>query len=330
MGAGAFSENLIPLDIPGAFTFPPPPDNLDVEKASPEVLARHGLHWCLPHRRPHGDLIATRKKVLARPLLAKDCVVPRRDLALADRLGKTFRPTDRQISGNWAGCVLRGNWDQVEATWNVPYVKAPVDGDGPAPAGADGVWNSYSWIGLDGWPPFGTNDVLQAGVDQYVEPDGKPYYVPWYEWYVPGQSSPSYVNFTPIKDFTVSPGDTVFCNISYVENRAAGYVWVRNVTTSKYFGMRLDPPQGATLKGACAEWIMEAPGGGYPGVVLPEWDPPVNFTDCSGAGAGGAVANPQNGDVFDIVYFNAAVPNRTTKTITTLGVNNVTVAWFHS
>lgn len=57
-------------------------------------------------------------------------------------------------------------------------------------------------VGIDG--KYGSNDVLQAGIQQQVTSNGDPSYVAWYEWFAPQQSnSPPYMR--------IQAGDRRFC-----------------------------------------------------------------------------------------------------------------------
>lgn len=73
-------------------------------------------------------------------------------------------------SNNWAGSTVSGTWAHAVGIWRVPRVSVPS-----TPAGTDGGWDSSSWVGIDG--TYGSNDVLQAGVQQSVGADGSTTYV---------------------------------------------------------------------------------------------------------------------------------------------------------
>jgi len=95
------------------------------------------------------------------------------------------------------------------------------------------------------------------------------------------------------------------------------------MSTNAYFGKLLNPPPGATFSGNSVEWIMEAPGGGYPSnYILPQFTP-VNFTDCLASG-GTQVANPTNGVRTIIAAGNQP------KTSVALANMAVTIDWLQS
>ena len=156
--------------------------------------------------------------------------------------------------------------------WTIPSVSASID-----PQGTRGGWDSSSWVGLDG--TYGSDDVLQAGIEQRVTISGVAEYVAWYEWFAPPiPGSPPYVYQVNIPDFPVSPDQTVFCAVGYVSNHTAGNIYFANFTTGRYFGITLAPPPNATFSGNTAEWILEAPDNGIPITSLPTWNRPGPHT----------------------------------------------------
>src|SRR5262245_11798603 len=94
----------------------------------------------------------------------------------------------RFTSNNWAGGTIKGAWTAVVGIWHVPSVSKSA-----FPPGTAGDWNSSSWVGIDG--TYGSNDVLQAGIQQEVSASSVASYTPWYEWYAPKVAgSPGYVD----------------------------------------------------------------------------------------------------------------------------------------
>jgi Peptidase A4 family len=313
---------LISTNIAGAFTSPPPPDNLDLEHASPETLIAHGQLWCVPQPGETGDSSARRRSILAKANRARiKYIVPE----LAPQPGKThlfgrlYRADAALTNPIWAGAALKGSWIANRGVWIIPTVSKPID-----PPGNEGGWNSSSWVGIDGF--YGSNDVLQAGIQQRVDSTGQTSYVAWYEWFAPAQSnSPQYIWQTNIPKFAVSPGHQVHCFVQYVfqlkpiYKPIAGYLYFKNDTTSQAFSITLMPPPGATFGGNCIEWIMEVPDFGYPNAALPSFTP-VTFTSAWGTGQTGVVGDPQNGDSLNIVS------NRTLTSVI-LGQEKVTISY---
>src|SRR5262249_35417012 len=146
---------------------------------------------------------------------------------------------------------IKGTWAHAVGIWRVPTVTVP-----DTPPGADDGWDSSSWVGIDG--TYGSNDVLQAGVEQSVDADGSTTYVAWFEWYAPEvDGSPDYIHQTNIDNMPIHPGDEVFAGVHYQNGQ--GFVMFGNVDAGLYFSIQLDAPLGASFSGNSVEWIVEAP-----------------------------------------------------------------------
>jgi hypothetical protein len=235
--------------------------------------------------------------VFSRKWQPKDRIIPE----LVPQKGKTHvlrslkKTADTgYTSANWSGAVLQGQWAAALGFWTIPTVSRPVE-----PQGKEGGWNSSSWIGIDG---FGSNDMLQAGVEQRVTALGQAEYVAWYGWFAPPQAgSPDYVWQTNITNFPVSAGQQVYCSVQYIHNKSVGYLYFANEATGQHFSLTLTPPPGATFNGDSVEWIMEAPDGGEAITSLPKFTP-VHFTTAVGCNANGSVVGyPENGDYINVV-----------------------------
>ena len=135
-----------------------------------------------------------------------------------------------------------------------------------------------------------------------------------------GFSTPGYVWQTNITNFPVNPGDTVLCTVQYLNNKTAGTLAFANQNTGKHFSITLVPPPGASFSGNCAEWIMEAPDGGYPIAALPKFTP-VKFINSSCKSGAGVAGNPKSGDTWNVVY------NQKTFTAVALASDAVTVSF---
>ena len=215
--------------------------------------------------------------------------------------GVTHLLTDRftianasSISGLWAGGTIPGNWRSAFGIWRVPFVNRPL-----TPPGSSGGWNSSTWVGIDG--TYGSNDVLQAGVQQLVSGSGEASYIPWYEWFAPKQSgSPAYIFQVSIQNMRIDPGDEVFCGVYYINGQ--GEVIFGNTSRGLYFSIVLAAPPGATFNGNSAEWIIEAPNGGEPANSLPQFSPVV-FTSALAIGQDNSTGNPVNGDTTNVLRF---------------------------
>ncbi len=206
-------------------------------------------------------------------------------------------------------------WTEVTGRWTVPTVIIPP----LQPAGSDGKWHSLSWVGIDG--TNGSSDVLQAGVDQRVDQNGNASYSPWYEWFIPGSSGPSYIHETKISK-PVGPGDVVTVTVKY-NNLANGSISMTNLSQNWTFSKTLAAPPGATFAGNTIEWIMEDPNSHEPGTALASFTP-VSFTMASGTDLHGGIGNPKNGAIWDLQL------GTTLLTTTTVGDDSVLVnflAW---
>ncbi len=307
---------LIPTNLPGAYGTPSPPKDFDPDTATSAELLKYGLFWRRPGAADHAALVNAWRQVFARRWVAEDRMIPK----LEPQIGRTHnlrKQPRKMIDGSylgsqWAGAGFKsgGPWTGVIGFWNIPTVSTPVE-----PQGTQGGWDSSSWIGLDGF--FVSNDVLQAGVEQSVDANGRASYVAWYEWFVDpptavppgtpldGSGYPQswfpkyqYIYQTNIPNFTVVDGDRIFCSVQYLTNNTAGIIYFGNDTTGKYFSLTLDPPPGASFNGSTVEWIMEVPDGGLPVASLPKFTP-VTFSSAIACGAN-AIGNPQTADTINI------------------------------
>jgi Peptidase A4 family len=253
------------------------------------------------------------ERILSRRWRSEDQITP----LLKPQIGVTHPLTPRVevsdasfTSNNWAGGTIKGTFTAAFGIWRVPTVSKSA-----MPPGTAGDWNSSSWVGIDGI--YGSNDVLQAGVQQEVSANGGASYTPWYEWFAPKvNGSPDYINQTNIDNMEIEPGDEVFCGIYYVAQQAGlqGEVLFGNTTRGHYFSIVLAPPPGASFSGNSAEWIMEAPNAGEPGTSLPRFSPVVFSTAFASAAAGGS-GDPANGDTNNIIGFGSILTSVLLKTM---------------
>jgi hypothetical protein len=252
---------------------------------------------------------ALRQRLLAREWPDDARIVPR----LAPQVGVTHelrgseRVADTAFTSNkWSGSTIQGTWAHAVGVWRVPTVSVPS-----TPAGTDGGWDSSSWVGIDGH--YGSNDVLQAGVQQSVGADGSTTYVAWYEWFAPKvNGSPDYIFQTNIENMPIEPGDEVFAGVHYQNGQ--GFVMFGNVDRGQSSSIQLVPPPGASFSGNSVEWIVEASNAGEPSTSLPRFTP-VNFTAAFGSDASGTVAaDPNSGDTTNIVAFGRSLTSVTPAT----------------
>jgi hypothetical protein len=245
---------------------------------------------------------ALHRRLLSREWPDDARIVPR----LAPQVGVTHNLAPRRrvadtafTSNNWSGSTIPGTWAHAVGIWRVPTVGVPS-----TPAGTEGGWDSSSWVGIDG--TYGSNDVLQAGIQQSVGAGGSTTYVAWYEWFAPKvNGSPDYIFQTNIENMPIEPGDEVFVGVHYQNGQ--GFVMLGNVDRGRYFSIQLAPPPGASFSGNSVEWIVEAPNTGEPGTSLPRFTP-VNFTAAMGSDADSTVAaDAKAGDTTNVVAFGRSL-----------------------
>ena len=253
------------------------------------------------------------ERLFARQWRPEDQITP----MLKPQIGVTHPLTPRAeidnasfTSNNWAGGTIKGTWTAAVGIWRVPTVSKSA-----MPPGTAGDWNSSSWVGIDG--TYGSNDVLQAGVQQEVAANGDASYTPWYEWFAPKVAgSPDYINQTNIENMEIQPGDEVFCGVYYVtqQNGKQGEIIFGNTTRGRYFSIVLAPPPGASFSGNSVEWVLEAPNTGEPGTSLPRFSPVVFSTAFASASPSGS-GDPANGDTTNILGFGAILTSVTLRTM---------------
>jgi hypothetical protein len=279
-----FPFKLVPTNLPGAYAVPPPPAGFDLAKATSAQLRKHGFPFARPTARAHPAAATSRK------WRVEDWIIPELQTAPGKTHHLRCRPNDNGVSPFWSGAVVtgpNGNFNGVLAFWNVPTISQPTEAQG-----SEGGWDSSSWAGIDGWT---SNDLLQAGVQQYLSgPGAKPQYIAWHQWWIAPPTNPpagpldangypeawvnsrngtfQYIYQTNYKNFDVTAGDAVMTAIVYREN-AAGTVQFSNITTGQTSILNLKLPPTVQFAANNAEWIMELPNGGWPNTSLPKFTP---------------------------------------------------------
>ncbi len=137
----------------------------------------------------------------------------------------------RSTSRNWSGYVATGGtYTSVTGTW----VIAKPD---PKTPGIDATW-----VGIGG---ADTTDLIQAGTEATVNPDGTVTYDAWTE---------TLPQSTRTITLTVNGGDIV--TVTLTERSAGSWlIEMKNVTTNKTYTTTL----GYNSSKSSAEWIQEAP-----------------------------------------------------------------------
>jgi hypothetical protein len=314
------SAKLVPTNLPGVLS-KMRPDTASGTPTIAEMLHPTVLSQLMESQSP--AIRTFRDKVLLRHWGPDDQIVP----VLKPLIGVTHQLRSKPVkaantaytSNAWAGSVISGTWTAAFGIWRVPSVRRPSTAGGTTTPG----WDSSSWVGIDG--TYGSNDVLQAGIQQTVSTSGNAGYVAWYEWFAPQTAtSPPYIFQTNIDNMPVFPGDEVFGGIYYVNGQ--GQVIFGNVTRGKYINLVLPAPSGATFNGNTAEWIMEVPNGGEPGASLPAFSPVV-FSSAFSTGPGNALGDPKNGDSWNVAVGNRKLTSVSLNTMA-LEIDYAGAGWF--
>lgn len=253
----------------GVYTIPAPPAGFDHRTARPSQLIRAGLPWKRPDAETAPLARAAWDRAMARDWRREDSAEPLGSVRARRRpLGRVSDGPN--VNSNWAGAVLTtGGWTAVIGTWTIPQIKQP-----PEPSvfdeGFQG-WEMSSWVGLGGYFPNNSNNLLQVGVTQQLLTNGDWGCFAWYQWWIAGNSAgpgvPVYTYQAVQLPLSVNPGDVVSCSAQYVLGEdgqpVGGRLDFSDETTGVYASpMVLPVPSGANFSGGSAEWIVEAPDGG--------------------------------------------------------------------
>jgi hypothetical protein len=274
-------------------TYPVPPASFDFGKVAEEDRALYGL-----------PRFTAGSGVLEQLWQAKV-----RNLGFVE---PEFKPRDRrrsklpglklghgtETSNIWSGCVAfpaSGDkiWD-VNGIWNIPKATLP-------PGAQNGIWyTASSWIGIDG--DDGSGDVLQAGCDADVMISGgntQYQFNPWWEWY-PADSF-------WITNMLTSAGDEYFCWIQCLSllfgaaTPNSALIILANNTKGIAMPFGATAPANVSLKGNCAEWIVEALGTGPNNTPELAQYTPVYFNQCAAVTVNDKVVLPNNGNTINMV-----------------------------
>jgi Peptidase A4 family len=315
------SMQLVPTNLPGVFAKVRDIDNVSEPLNIAPLIDSRLLARLQQTETPAARVF--RERILSRRWRREDQITP----LLKPQTGVTHPLTSRTktantsfTSKNWAGGTIQGAWGSAFGIWRVPTVAKPS-----TPPGTSGGWNSSSWVGIDG--TYGSNDVLQAGIQQQVSSSGDASYVAWFEWFAPKQAnSPPYIFQTNIDNIRIEPGDEVFCGVYYVGRQ--GEIIFGNIDRGHYFSMVLAPPPGASFSGNSSEWIMESPNGGEPGTSLPRFTPVV-FSTAFATGTNSTTGNPANGDATNILGFGETLTSVSLRQ-DALEIDDIGSGWLHN
>src|SRR5215469_452654 len=214
----------------------------------------------------------------------------------------------RFLSESGAATLSGGPYVAIIAHWKVPTVSKPPGEPPSGPVHHPIAYDSASWVGLDGYTTgnISATDMLQAGIEQYIDTSRNANYRAWYNWYSPADGKTSQTN---IAGFAVKNGDEIFVWVGYAGK--TGYIYLANNTTGQPFSLTLPRPPNATSMGNTVEWIMEDPDYGYSSDAtvsnsLAKFTP-ITFTSAIACNANGNTTNPMNCDSVNIEDANKKV-----------------------
>jgi hypothetical protein len=219
-----------------------PPAGFDPLSADDDTLTGYGLP-----PRPTGDpkRLKDWEAYVTRKLERIDPIF---EMSKTKRHGPFLRAQQgTETSNNWSGCVVYApggaQFKFIQATFTVPGVSSPTSDGTP--------YHCSSWVGIDG--DGGSPDVFQVGVECEVTKSGgqtdSSFYC-WWEWF------PAFE--VAIMNLPVVPGDEVYCWV-YAKSTTSGIVSFTNNTTGVYTSFPVGAPNGTSLSGNCAEWVVERP-----------------------------------------------------------------------
>ena len=177
---------VVPTNVEGAYATANLPTDHDVESPSRTTLLKRGIVFRKPGANDRPGVVKAWERAFGPQGLAEKAIVPvlQPQMGLTHHLRRPVAKVNTAFTGTqWAGSVVRGTWVSATGNWTVPTVSQPTEAQGTS-----GGWDSSSWVGIDGFNGTGytgSNDVLQAGVQQFVSARGVASYVAWFEWFVP-------------------------------------------------------------------------------------------------------------------------------------------------
>lgn len=296
----------------GGYSYPRPPDSIDVMTADRDTLARYGI--VMPKIEPEsaGNSKRALDAIIRRTLKTGRWISPRIVSGPGFHHLRTVPATSSGNSKNWCGYAIQQDapWWGVSAYINVPGADFPALGPADVSYPQIGIngptYSMSAWVGIDG-VDLTTNDVLQCGYYVIANPaNGQVVYLPFYEWYVSqtiannnGQILGDVYNFL-LPQFPyvaeqflfapdlLSPGDGIYAAAQYRPQGDGGIVSILNSTKNWVFAKFLPTPTieidgnnyGASYSGNSIEWIVERING-FNGVMPAGWDVRFHSTDGS-------------------------------------------------
>jgi hypothetical protein len=208
-------------------------------------------------------------------------------------------------STNWSGAAITAgsgeSFSTVSAQWVVPTItQVPISGVTTS--------DIAEWVGIDG---YNSSDVCQAGVMQIAQTTNGQTTTScqaWVEWY------PADAIMIPLSSFDVSPGNTITVT---VETSGAGATTAEfifdDVTTGQTYETTLTAPNGTSLQGNSAEYVVETPewisGNQVSQPILSDFlNTPVVFSDARATYSNGSAASLSSSSAVSIDMETNDVP----------------------
>ena len=141
----------------------------------------------------------------------------------------------------WAGAVIEqpptGTFTKVSGQFVLP--KAFI----PSGSQQGKEYAAAFWVGIGG------SDLLQAGVDSIVSPEGKHEYSAWYEWFPEPSGT--------LTGLDLAAGDKIEVIIETGSPSSNGTMIIHNLTKDKKASKTLPAPSGPNHDDRSANWIVE-------------------------------------------------------------------------
>jgi hypothetical protein len=312
------SQNGVMLrkDSDGGYSYPPPPESVDVMTADRDTLLQYGI--IMPNLETGSAKHSKRAldSIIRRTLKIGRWISPRIVSGPGFNHLRANSTASANTSNNWCGYAIKadGPWSSVSAYINVPGADFPAQ----APANLDypqiningPTYSLSAWVGMDG-VDTDTNDVLQCGYYIIANPENRQVmYLPFYEWIVHQNIYDQNGNLLgDLYDFLkdqfpyvaeqflfepdlLSPGDGIYAAAQYRPQGDGGIVTILNSTKNWVYTKFLPTPitqvdgvnYGASYNGNSVEWIVERIDGAN-GVMPASWD--IRFHSLDGAAQDG-------------------------------------------
>jgi hypothetical protein len=258
-------------------SFPIPPADFDFASAEEAALREYGMDHISGL---HSEIVEGFRKAMSTPtrfLKPRFRRVPRtKNGTLASA------PPAGQASGNWSGALVEApdgfKIQSIAGQWTIPNC---------APS-ADGVTACSIWVGFDG---NGLQDLLQAGIQcEFTRTTNgvQSQLYSWWEWL------PNPLGIQKISVPVASIGHEVYCLITALSS-TTGRIFLKNLTTNDATTFDVSAPDGGTLLGSSAEWIVEAPSvGGDPDTPLCNYGT-AEFSSCVAGVSNGTSLSSSDG-----------------------------------